>query len=80
MFEISQASMNDAGGTAGCTGSKIMLLDDKHTSSCSGALARDRRTIDTAADDYDVKVLAIKARPCAAGRHLWFDAFLRGED
>jgi len=54
--------MNDAGRPAGNARAEVVLLDEQRALSGAGALARDRHSIDTPADDHHVKVLAFQRR------------------
>jgi hypothetical protein len=60
MFQVAQTTMNEASGTAGGTGGKVMLLQQQRGSAGAGALARDRNPIDAAADNGNVEALSVQ--------------------
>jgi hypothetical protein len=60
MLEVSQAAVNDAGGPASNARGKIVLFDEQSALSGAGTLARDGHSIDAAADDHHMKVLAFQ--------------------
>jgi hypothetical protein len=60
MLEIAQTTMNDACRPAGHPRGEIVLLDQQSALAGAGALARDSHSIDAAADDHHLKVLAFQ--------------------
>ena len=61
MFQVAQAAMNDARGAAGCSRSKIILLDYRHGFSATNTLPRNGNAVDPAAYYQNIKVLAFGA-------------------
>ena len=59
MLEVAQTAVDDAGGTAGDAGGEVILLDEQGTLAGTGAFPGDRDSVDSAADDDHVEVLAI---------------------
>jgi hypothetical protein len=62
MFEISQAAVNDAGGTASHAGGEVILLNQESAFAGTCTFASDCDPVDAAPDDHHVKVLAFERR------------------
>ena len=60
MFEVAQASMNDAGRTAGRAGGEIVLLDQKRAPSGASTFASDGDSVNSAADYNHVETLVLE--------------------
>jgi len=62
VFEIAQSAVDDARGAAGHTRCEVILLDQQSALARAGTLTRDGNTVDSPADDHNVKVLAVERR------------------
>ncbi len=60
VLEVAQAAVNDSSGPAGHARGEIVLFDEQSALSGAGTLARDGYSVDAAADDHHVKVLAFQ--------------------
>src|ERR1700751_3750590 len=58
MFQVAQAAVNNAGGSAGPSRAEVVLLNQQGAPSGASALARDRDSIDPSTNDNYMKVLA----------------------
>ena len=62
VFEVAQASVNDASRTAGRACGEIVLLDQKRASSCPRTFASDGDSVDSAANHNHVETLVLQGR------------------
>ena len=70
MLQVAQTAVDDPGRTAGSAAGKVVLFDEQHALSASGALARNRGSVDAAANNDNFETFAFQARPgCAAHQH-----------
>src|SRR5690242_17130069 len=63
MFQVAQAAVNDARGTAGGTGCEVVLFDQKRPSSGSSAFPRDGNAVDPAANDDYLEAFIVEWPP-----------------
>jgi len=68
VFEIAQATVNNAGRTAGRAGREVMLLNQKRAASGPGAFAGNCDAIDSAADHDGLKMFAFERWAISAGK------------
>ncbi len=73
ILEVTKAAVDDAGGTAGGTGSEVVLLEQENATACAGTLPRDRNSIDSAADHNNFETVGQRWTRCS-DRHLRLDA------
>ena len=66
LWQIAQATMNDASRAAGGASRKIVLLDQQRALPRSSALARDGHAVDSASHDQHLKAFAVE-------RLAWLD-------
>lgn len=58
VFQITQASVDDACGTTGCASGKIILFEEQDTAVGAGTLASYSNSVDTAPDHDHLETLA----------------------
>lgn len=63
VLQVTQAAVNDAGGAAGGAGGEVVLLDQQGAAPGAGAFPRDGNTVNSAANDDDLKALAFERPP-----------------
>ena len=63
MFQIAQATVNNARGAAGGASGEIVLFQQKGVASGAGTLTGDRNAIDPAADDDHVEMFSAQWPP-----------------
>ena len=73
VFEVSQATVNDAGRAAGGSGGEVVLFEQKDASAAARTLPRDGDSVDSASNDYDL-VAFLERRTWRSGRHPIYDA------
>ena len=59
VLEVAQASVNDAGRTAGCARGEIVLLDQQRSPPSARAFPRDGNTVNSATNHDHVEMLAL---------------------
>ena len=62
VLKVAQSPVDDARGTAGDSGSEIILLDQQSCLARAGALPRHRHAMNAPADHHHVKVAAFERR------------------
>src|SRR6266481_7502566 len=73
VLQIAQSTMNNAGGAAGCAGSKVMLLHQQHALPAADTFPRNGHAVDSSANDQNVKVASGERRAftiCSLHRQL----------
>jgi hypothetical protein len=60
VFQVAQAAVDDAGGTAGDAAGEVVLLDQQRAFAGTGAFPGDGNSVDAAADHDEVEVLAVE--------------------
>ena len=68
VLQVAQATVDDSRGAAGGAGGKIVLLDQQHVASATGALAGDGNAVDASANDDYVEVLSFQRRTLWRGK------------
>jgi hypothetical protein len=56
VFEITQAPVDELGGSRGRAGREVVLLDQNRAQTAAGGVPRNSGTIDTAANNSQVKI------------------------
>jgi hypothetical protein len=62
VFQVTQSAMDDARGTAGYPGSKIVLFHQQRVLPSASALPRHGHAVDAPADHHHLKVLVPQGR------------------
>ncbi len=63
VFQVAQASVDDAGGPAGGAGGEVVLFDQQRTTAGPGAFSRDGDAVDSAADHDHLEAFAFQRTP-----------------
>src|SRR5580765_5246508 len=76
VFQVAQPAVDDPCGPAGGAGGKIILLNQQRAFAPLCAFTRNGNTVDTAADDQNVKILVL-IWDWAAHAYVLFRCFFR---